>query len=113
MKKHVFVIWASVIILGTILVPTINANENKNISENSKGIQRLWIIGTIKNYDDNSFNVISFVGVHGFYISSGWKGFHIGSINEVPFRIYNDSFRGILSETLIIGTAIQQSGPFQ
>ena len=112
MRKYVFVAWASVIILGTILVPTITANENINIGENSQETQRLWIIGTIKDYGDDYFNVISFVGVHGFYISSGWKGFNMGPINEKPFRIYNSSFKGILSDTLIIGTAIEQSGPF-
>jgi len=113
MKKYVFVIWESVIILGTILVPTIKANENINIDENKEGTQRLWIIGTVKDYNDECFNVISFFGVTGFYISNGWKGFHMGSIHQEPFRIYNDSFKGILRKTMIIGTAIEQSGPFQ
>ena len=112
MKKYVFVILASTIMLGTILFPTITANENINISEKSLNIQRLWVIGKIKSFNDSHFNIISFIGIVGFYVSNGWKGFHIGSICEKPFRIYNDSFRGILSNYLIIGTAIEQSGPF-
>jgi len=81
-------------------------------AKNSDQVQRILIIGTIKNYNDSGFNLISFYGKVGFYISVGWKGGYVGRIRDSHFTVYEDLFHGFVSEHFIIGVGIQQSGPF-
>ena len=81
-------------------------------AKKSDQVQRILIIGTIKNYNDSGFNLISFYGKVGFYISIGWKGGYMGKIRDSHFTIYEDLFHGFVSEHFIIGFGIQQSGPY-
>jgi hypothetical protein len=116
MKKEMFVIWASVLIFGTILIQIISAedvmSDKNNIFETGSDSQRLWIIGTITEISNAGFNIVRIVGNNGIYISNGWKGFNAGLIREKTFRIYDSTFQGYLEDNLILGTAIEQSGPF-
>jgi hypothetical protein len=81
-------------------------------AKNSDQVQHLFIIGSIKNVDNSSFNLLFFYGGAGFYLSIGWKGGYVGRIKDTHFTIYENSFHGFITEHFIIGTAIQQSGPF-
>ena len=116
MKKEMFVIWASVLIFGTMFIQIISAEDilsgKNSIFETESDSQRLWIIGTIREISNAGFNIIRFEGNNGIYISNGWKGFNAGLIREKTFRIYNSTFQGYLDDNLIIGTALEQSGPF-
>jgi hypothetical protein len=101
-----------ILIIGSISV-TASMNEIVQIpAKNGDQVQHLFIIGTIKNINNSSFNLIFFYGKVGFYISVGWKGGYVGRIRDSHFTIYEDSFHGFINEHFIIGTAIQQSGPF-
>jgi hypothetical protein len=116
MKKDMFVIGASILLFGITFVQIISAedilhNENR-IFETRSDCQRLWVIGTIKGISDGGFNIIQIKGKYGLFISNGWKGFNAGFIREKTFRIYNSTFHGFKNDKIIIGTAIEQSGPF-
>lgn len=116
MKKVMYILCASFLILGTIFIPTISAeyilSTEDNVTVINADSQRLWIIGTITNISEEGFNIISFAGFNGIYISNGWKGLHLGLIKDKSFRIYNSTFQGYLNNNFIIGTAVEQSGPF-
>lgn len=100
------------LIAGCIsVIASIQKTEPTTI-KNGDQVQRFLIIGTIKNYNDSGFNLISFYGKVGFYISIGWKGDNMGKIKDSHFTIYEDLFHGFVSEHFIIGFGIQQSGPY-
>lgn len=116
MKKEIFVIWASILLFGTIFIQIISAedilHDENSIFETRSDYQRLWIIGTITDISNGGFNIIQIEGKNGFFISNGWKGFNAGPIREKTFRIYDSTFQGYKNDIIIIGTAIEQSGPF-
>jgi hypothetical protein len=116
MKKEMVVIGASILLFGTIFVQIIPAedilSDENSIFEVGSDSQRLWIMGTINEISNGGFNIISIEGKNGVYISNGWKGFNAGLIREKTFRIYNSTFHGYLNDNVIVGTAIEQSGPF-
>jgi hypothetical protein len=113
MKKKLYVLLGSLIILGTIFLPVISArNDTDFIDDNQLVIndsQRLFIIGAISNISDEGFNVISFVGKTGIYISFGWKGLSAGPIREKYFRILSNTFKGYLEDNFIFGGAVEQT----
>ena len=100
------------LIAGCILVIASTQKTEPVTVKNSDQVQRILIIGTIKNYNNSGFNLISFYGKGGFYISMGWKGGYIGRIRDSHFTIYESLFHGFVSGHFIIGFGIQQSGPY-
>lgn len=101
-----------ILIVGSIPVAASIKETDPMHGKNSDQVQRLFIIGTIKNVDNSGFNLILFYGKVGFYISVGWKGGYMGQIRDNSFTIYASSFHGFINEHFIIGTGLQQVGPF-
>lgn len=112
--KPIIVCTISFVILITGSIPVVTSIKQRDLgpANTHDQVQRIYIFGMIENYDNSSFNVIFFYGKIGFYISKGWKGVYLGRIRDVSFRIYESSFQGIINEDFILGTGIQQSGPF-
>jgi hypothetical protein len=97
---------------GTIIATAAIQTPVHIFEKNSDQVQHLFIIGSIKNIDTSGFNLIFFYGESGFYLSVGWKGGSMGRIKNMHFTIYENSFHGCIIKNFILGTAIQQSGPF-
>ena len=114
MKRSLIISIICIFIMITGCISVIASIQKTELitAKNGSQPQRILIIGTIKNYNDSGFNLISFYGKFGFYISIGWKGDYTGKIRNSHFTIYEDLFHGFVSEHFIMGFGIQQVGPY-